>query len=80
MAELSLERKLTLSLSNRDCSRVYSSLSNRDYGTLRNGRTIIRKHINSEAFPVRISGKGVRLYKCKGVHIADFISCFLNIP
>ena len=63
--------------------RLWSNLpfiAKRDYGTLRNDRTIIRKQINSEAIPVRISGKGVRLYKCKGVHIADFISFFLNIP
>ena len=30
----------------------------------------------------RISGKGVHMYKglCVGVHSADFISFFLNIP
>ena len=28
----------------------------------------------------RISGKGVHLYKGKGVRFSDFISFFLNIP
>ena len=28
----------------------------------------------------RISGKGVRMYKGMGVHFADFISFFFNIP